>query len=56
MARYFKKGEVTMTHDELLKRQRKHAMDQHFLNKLNRMCRRIKELQIAYKEIESLKE
>ena len=54
LSRYFKQGEMSLTNDELLKRQRKHAMDRQFFNNLCQMCTKIKELRYAFLEIEKL--
>ena len=44
LGRYFKPGETTLSHDVLLSRQRKHALDKLFMDKLIQMCKRINEL------------
>ena len=52
--RYFKDDEVYLTEKELLRRQRKFALDKQFLFKLKNMCNRVKELRQAFEEAERL--
>ena len=52
--RYFKEDELYLTENELLRRQRKYALDRQYLFKLQNMCNRVKDLRHAFEEAERL--
>ena len=52
--KFFKEGEDFISDQELLRRQRKYALDKQFLFKLQGMCNRVRELRSVLDEAEKL--